>query len=1111
MRIPEQAMEQDARARRVALDVTRSMLLQAPAGSGKTTVLTARFLALLAAVDAPEEILAVTFTRKAAAEMRHRVIEALEAANSGQEITGIEPALMRAACARDMRQGWDLRRNPSRLRIQTIDSLNYWLASQLPISARSASNLHIASAVDPLYRRAARRCLMQSMTEQETVAAANLLFERLDNDWQRVEKLLAAMLKGRSHWLSRVLVAGSEGLLERVERSLDSVLRGELARCMSAFTPELLRVSEGVLTHVLRTRAELSTQERVELTGDPRSIQRWRSLARLALREDGEWRKSFTRTDGVDDKTIKARVEAWRDSLMRRPSMQEAIGSLRLLPERQLCAADLGAVQALALLLRLAAAELQQVFAVSGRVDFCYVAGAARQALTEQNEPSDLALRTGMALRHILVDEFQDTSFDQLDLLLALTAGWEPNDGRSLFLVGDPMQSIYQFRDAEVGLFVRSRDQGVGSIALEPLQLRRNFRSRAAIIDWVNEHFAQLFPPEDDARLAAIRYLSSAAGSDAARDEASAVTLHAFEEKDYAGEGRRVVDIVRSARKRNPAVSIAVLVAARPHATALVARLGAAGFVVRGVDLEPLNERAVVRDLAALARALMHGADRTAWLALLRSPFCGLTLVELESVFAGNEGDLFARLQTYAQPNCALRSRIGRLCASLQPAILGAERGLPLWRRVEQCWLRLGGPAVHSREVDRLDAHRFIDALAAHEDPEALAGDSITEITKSLYSSSPPQDGAIDVMTIHSAKGLEWDVVILPGLGRVTAPTRDPLLHWIELPRATAGTDLLLAPIKATDEELPTSLAAYIKRLRRERIDVERVRLLYVAATRARLALHLMGGLMPETPRSQPAPRNGSLLSVLWSTIGEQFLAGYLEIPAAKSATGVTAVDAVDSLRRLPPGWSIPEPPTRIAVSRLALTSPSSSDAPEYRWVGLTARAIGTIVHAELHRLANAGAAKALPDYDAWLSELGVGPAELPSAGARIREALQRTLEDSRGRWLLADTHREAHSEWRLTGLHEGRVVNVIFDRMVVDEHGQRWVVDYKTSTHEGGAVGEFIDREAERYRSQMQRYAAMAAHIDGSPVRAALYFPLLGVFRELSVDHSVPASEKVR
>jgi ATP-dependent exoDNAse (exonuclease V) beta subunit len=174
-----------------------------------------------------------------------------------------------------------------------------------------------------------------------------------------------------------------------------------------------------------------------------------------------------------------------------------------------------------------------------------------------------------------------------------------------------------------------------------------------------------------------------------------------------------------------------------------------------------------------------------------------------------------------------------------------------------------------------------------------------------------------------------------------------------------------------------------------------------------------------------------------------------------------------------------------------------AADTPEYRWVGSTARAIGTIVHAELHRLSLDSVA-GFAGYDAWLAELGVAPQEHASASRIVRQALERTLADARGRWLLSGAHREAHSEWRLTGLYQGRVINVIFDRMLVDEHGQRWVVDFKTSMHEGGARQQFIDSEAERYRPQMQRYRALAAQLGSEPVRVALYFPLLGVFREL-------------
>ena len=159
----------------------------------------------------------------------------------------------------------------------------------------------------------------------------------------------------------------------------------------------------------------------------------------------------------------------------------------------------------------MAAAQLTRIFNEQGECDHPEVAGAARQALTQESSPTPLAERLGTRLRHILVDEFQDTSRDQYELLLTMTQDWSEGDGRTLFLVGDPMQSIYGFRNAEVGRFSTVRGAGLGAIKLQPLELRRNFRSAPALVHWCNEVFARVFPDADDVRRSAVRHLPSVA------------------------------------------------------------------------------------------------------------------------------------------------------------------------------------------------------------------------------------------------------------------------------------------------------------------------------------------------------------------------------------------------------------------------------------------------------------------------------------------------------------------------------------------------------------------------------------------------------------------------
>ena len=165
----------------------------------------------------------------------------------------------------------------------------------------------------------------------------------------------------------------------------------------------------------------------------------------------------------------------------------------------------------------LAAAELERVFREQGRVDFPAVSIAALRALGSAGAPTDLNLRLDYRLQHILLDEFQDTSSAQLEMVRLVTAGWQRGDGRSVFCVGDPMQSIYGFRQAEVRAFLELAEDGIGDLRFEVQRLCSNFRSDRILVDWINACFARSHaargrPGARRHRLSAERFGGSIAG-----------------------------------------------------------------------------------------------------------------------------------------------------------------------------------------------------------------------------------------------------------------------------------------------------------------------------------------------------------------------------------------------------------------------------------------------------------------------------------------------------------------------------------------------------------------------------------------------------------------------
>ncbi len=556
--------------------------------------------------------------------------------------------------------------------------------------------------------------------------------------------------------------------------------------------------------------------------------------------------------------------------------------------------------------------------------------------------------------------------------------------------------------------------------------------------------------------------------------------------------------------------SIAILVRSRSVLPPILAELRRRGIGYRGVELEALSQRAPVRDILALARALLHTGDRTAWLSVLRAPWCGLTLADLHALAApAHQALIIERLRDPAAL-VALSGDGQRRCARVL-AVLEAglgERGrraLGSW--VRSVWLALGGPATLDDASDLDNAEACFCALdSAGAEARGLPDATELESTVGALMASPvgQPDARVQVMTIHKAKGLQFDTVILPGIGRGTAGAPTQLLYWATVAAGAGRRGIVLAGHGDGQDD---ALESWMRRLERDRRSLELGRLAYVAATRARRSLHIVGSVRLDLKGDAPrlaAPGANSLLAFFWPVLQADFqqaLAVALAADAALPHSDVAAPGLrAAPLRRLAADFDGPSaaPAATTASTRRARRT-RETVRPHFDWAGLEAIAVGTVVHAELERLARSGRRPAPPSVH-WrdrLQRLGLPPQRLDAAAARVERAMASVAASEFAAGLLDPGQQDAASEFALTAQLDGELVSVKIDRTFVDGDGVRWIVDWKVSAHEGGSVDDFLRQELERYADQLQRYARVMRLYDGRPQKVGLYFPLLDAWRE--------------
>ncbi|MCY4093629.1 MAG: UvrD-helicase domain-containing protein [Gammaproteobacteria bacterium] len=1077
--------------RETAIDPTRSFIVQAPAGSGKTTLLVTRYLALLATVNEPEEILAITFTRKAAQEMRARVIEELK--NASKEHA-------QAAIQRSAERNWQLIATPQRMRIQTIDSFQQGLVQQLPYQSRLSLDYETIENAQSLYAEAVdntlERIAARTASFGDEIAAMIATF---DNNPANVRDSLVSMLTKRDQWLEHIPTLASGQLSEADAELLTTQLEQARTKFCEQRKQEFVDaiadiplLQQKCFDLVLRSKPEKKIPDRFYDMAHPSD---WDHLVDIFLTQKNSWRKNagaregFARTDPI----LK---EKWAEATGQLQGVisPDQLAKLRGLPSDTLSYTLKHDLTNYALTLLAAVQELNRLFDEQKVVDFTERAIAARRALRVDDAPTELALALDYRIRHILVDEYQDTSIAQNDFLNLLMEGWEPDDGNTFFAVGDPMQSIYKFRDADLTNFLTADTGGIEHRDVEKLHLTANFRSSTHLVDWCNGVFEPILGNVNDAELGQVAFSKSIEMDKANVGSDHGLTL--VESEDRMTEANLVAAKILELQEKFHGDNIAVLFRTRSDIGAYFEAFRRHGVRWRGVDMESLANFGVVRDLYCLTCALIDHDDELAWSVLLLCPLAGVELRDLEVL---RKHDLAANM-VLAAPTAELSNEASKIVYRVRGPILDAlhDRRRSLRSRVERAWYQLGGANAYANPHDlnsettvKDNAQHFLDILEGFEN-DYIDKDLLWERLESALATENDPNATVEVMTIHNAKGLEFDHVILAALNQLTR-------HEQRLPLYIKQSDF--GPLLAAQNPLdPDPLHTILFNDESQRNKNEISRLFYVGATRAKTSLWLYGTVKDlEKP-----PAANSFLRLISDVTPPDH---WVQVPSVDTPQDELS-DAkiwrrIDPDFRFQPKPRLPTYDANVLLDRV----PENGSLDQIDMLLSSPIAIGQLVHGELQRMVEVRSLD-LPDIhrvEMWRNDLrnqGFSARQIADMLETVQDQLERTVTSTTGQWLLNADHERSAVEVAYTvnnGSH--RRISII-DRTFVHD-GVRWIVDYKTSMIPDDRDLP-LDQKALNHQPQLIRYAEIFEETDSTPIKTAIFFT--DVAELVEVDISIAA-----
>lgn len=1029
----------DAKERTEALTTNCSYIVQAPAGSGKTELLTQRYLALLTTVTEPEQILALTFTRKAAQEMRHRILLALEEASENRPLKNSHQQITRNlalnALKKNNQHHWNILQQPHRLKITTFDSYCLEIYQSIPQSEQlTLPNLSQYPYL--CYRPAIQNWFNWCRDNKNLHAPLKRLLAPIQNQPEKLYEHLIQLLECRDQWLKPIQYHAQLNEEAHLE-FLQQIIRSHWYIWQNCLNQDL----QLQLINLLQKLAPYLPQERFQHLArwscfNEINFEQLQELADLLMTKDLEFRKGLNHYVGLNDKVcpkdiLKALQKEAKDLLEEfenHLTFKFALQYLPQFPNPEKLSLDWALLQAYYVLLPLLVAHLHLEFEKQECCDFIYVAQQAQAALDE----TDYSMYLENQLQHLLIDEFQDTSWSQLEFIQKLTYDWEQYPQKTLFVVGDPMQSIYRFRSADVGIFLQIQQQGLKPLSLKPLYLKQNFRSTPNLIECLNQHFAAIFPKTEEIHLGGVPFHPA--------HPALAYQKNSFISAEYFAstpkQTSKIIEIIQDAKSQN-IKSLAILVRARGQLQPILDELELAEVQYQGLDLIPLGKLPHIRDVWNIAQLLLNPGDRINELAVLRGPFVGLKLKELhELANLSPKKSIFQVLHQCLDSIELSQETLQRLnyfCCYFDEAKWNIHQE-PFSDVLQNLLQHLQINHLFNAS-ERHDIEKFFSIIELFCNEFTIPDICDIQTYLNGHYISAHQAFELQIMTIHKSKGLEFDWVVIPNFGDMPRPTKLKPLTWYPIPQASSNLEGIFITSQSIQEEHQTN-TKLSRWFEKQQEFFENQRLCYVALTRAKSRLYLLDDKIKA--------QSGSFRDFFSKDL---FSEGNLSHEILRINTKKNNAVKILPLELL----VVPNPSKSQKINKKTIFHDT------YR-----VKQIGIITHRLLQWICEHH-----PQHEEdipWIiaeNALKEFTTIEPSL-TQIKSYIKNFWHCPIGQWIKMP-HQDEHNEFELL-VKDGHILRqMILDRTFVNR-GVRWIIDFKTSLDDEDAKAS--------YALQLNRYA---------------------------------------